>query len=90
MSNFKITAKAPTSWQRSALGQFNMGIENLNGSFYSEKIFDSEKDAKGYLVGVATVYYDEFEGQVDDHLENIENYGMLTIDGVTARICEEE
>lgn len=90
-TQFKIAATAPTSYQYNSLSRFGMTIKkNGNGSFSSEQVFDSEEEAKAYLVERAERYYDEFEGQVDEHLQDIEKYGMLTIDAVTARIDEVE
>lgn len=90
-TKFKVTATAPTIYQYSSLTRFGLKIkENGNGSFTGEMLFDDHEDAKKHLIDRATYYYDEFEGQIDEHLEDIENYGMLTIDAVTARIEEVE
>ena len=62
--------------------------KNGNGSFTSEQIFDSEEEAKAYLVERAELYYEESEEQPEEHLEDIEKYGQLTIDAVTAHIEE--
>jgi hypothetical protein len=87
---FKITATAPTSYQYSSLTKFNLDKkENANGSITGQRIFDTKEEAKQYLIDRAKRYYDEYEGQVDEHLEDIENYDCLTIDAVTARIEEE-
>lgn len=90
-TQFKITATAPTAYQYNSLSRFGMNIKKRgNGSFTSEQVFDSEEEAKAYLVERAERYYDEYEGQVDEHLEDIEKYGQLTIDAVTAHIEEVE
>jgi len=87
---FKVTATAPTSYQYSSLTKFNLDKkENANGSITGDRIFDTKEEAKQYLIDRAKRYYDEYEGQVDEHLEDIENYDCLTIDAVTARIEEE-
>jgi hypothetical protein len=87
---FKVTATAPTSYQYSSLAKFNLDKkENANGSITGQRIFDTKEEAKQYLIDRAKRYYDEYEGQVDEHLEDIENYDCLTIDAVTARIEEE-
>lgn len=91
MTQFKVSATAPTVYQIQSLRHFGMDVKKHgNGSFSSEQVFDTEEEAKAYLVERAEKYYDEFEGQVDEHLEGIEKYGMLTIDAVTARIDEVE
>ena len=90
-TKFKISATAPTAYQYNSLSRFGMKIKkNGNGSFSSEQLFDSEEEAKDYLVERAERYYGEYEGQVDEHLQEIKKYGMLTIDAVTARIDEVE
>lgn len=87
----RITATAPTVYQKRSLSFFNLNEkENGNGSFKGTMDFASEEDAKNYLIDRAQMYYDEFEGQVDEHIEDIEKYGVLTIDAVTARIEEIE
>ena len=90
-NKFKVTAKAPTVYQTNSLRRFGMAIKEMgNGSFLSEETFDSEEEAKDYLVKRAEMHYDEFEGQVNEHLSTIENNGYLEIDAVTARIEEVE
>jgi ketol-acid reductoisomerase len=90
-TQFKVTATAPTVYQTSSLRRFGMTVKEIgNGSFHSEQIFESEEEAKAYLVSRAEMYYDEFEGQVDEHLSTIEKNGYLEIDAVTARIEEVE
>lgn len=89
MSKFKVVATAPTAYQYNSLSRFGMTIKkNGNGSFSSEQTFDSVEEAKAYLVERAEMYYDEYEGQVDEHLGSIEKHGCLEIDAVTAHIEE--
>lgn len=91
MKTFKVTATAPTVYQTSSLRRFGMKVNKLgNGSFNSFQIFDSEEEAKTYLVSRAEMYYDQFEGQVNEHLETIEKNGYLEIDAVTAKIEEDD
>lgn len=85
----RITATAPTVYQKRSLSFFNLNEKaNGNGSFTGTMDFESEDDAKEYLISRAEMYYDEYEGQVDEHFEDIQRYGSLTIDAVTARIEE--
>ncbi|MFZ1786721.1 MAG: hypothetical protein WAT92_00355 [Saprospiraceae bacterium] len=85
----RITATAPTAYQYQSLCKFNLNNnKNGNGSFTGTMDFYSEQDAKDYLINRAEMYYDEYEGQVDEHIEDIEKYGVLTIDAATARIEE--
>ena len=87
----RITAIAPTSYQKRSLSFFNLNEKkNGNGSFTGTMDFYSEQDAKEYLITRAEMYYDDYEGQVTEHIEDIERCGILTIDAVTARIVEIE
>lgn len=89
MAQFKVTAKAPTAYQYNSLSRFGMNVKKHgNGSFTAEQIFKSEEEAKDYLATRAQMYYDEYEGQVDEHLISIEKHGVLEIDAVTAHIEE--
>ena len=87
----RITATAPTVYQIQSLSKFLLDVKKyMDGSFVGTKDFYSEADAKVYLIERAENYYDEFEGQVNEHLEDIEKYGQLRIDAVTAHIEEIE
>jgi hypothetical protein len=85
----RIVAVAPTTYQSRSLSHFNLNNKkNFGGSITGTMDFIDEEEAKDYLRNRAHIYYDEYEGQVDEHLEAIESIGMLTIDAVTARIIE--
>jgi hypothetical protein len=87
----RITATAPTVYQKRSLSFFNLNEKaNGNGSFTGTMDFSSEEEAKEYLITRAEMYYNEYEGQVDEHIDDINNYGYLTIDAVTAKIEEIE
>jgi hypothetical protein len=95
MTNFKISAVAPTVYQSRSLSAFGMGSNKSgNGSFWAEKEFDTEKEAKAFLVTRAERYFDgnsdNDEANLQDALESIEKYGMLRLDAVTASIEEVE
>ena len=87
---FKVIAKAPTVYQFRSLGHFFLNITEGCGSFSGEKIFNTKKDAEQHLIECAERYYDEYEGQVDEHIDEIKKYGTLTIDAVSAGIEEFE
>jgi hypothetical protein len=88
---YRIVATAPTVYQKRSLSFFNLNEKAIgNGSFVGTMSFNSVQDAKNYLNLRAEMYYDEYEGQVNEYLEDIEKYGVLTIDAVTARIEEVE
>lgn len=89
--SFKITASAPTGYQLSSLKQFGMPVtDNGNGRLSSIMIYDTEQEAKDYLIERAKMYYDEYEGQVDPYIDDINQYGFLEIDAVSAYIFEIE
>lgn len=92
---YTIKATAPTAYQLQSLIAFAIGSDkNGNGSFTGEKEFDTDEEAKEYLKGRASVYNDEDPCGSDERLAkmyaNIDRYGMLTLDAVTARIEETE
>jgi hypothetical protein len=91
MMTHRIVAVAPTIYQKSSLSSFNLDERvNGNGSFTGTKDFASEEEAKEYLIKRAEMYYDEYEGQVEGHIEDIQKHGSLTLDAVTAKIVEIE
>ena len=91
MRNFKIQAIANTQHSLSSLSRFN--LENRmtpRGNIVGEGFFDTLEEAEQYLITRAEMYYDEYEGQVDEHIEQIKRSGSLEIDAVTAYIHEIE
>lgn len=88
---YTVIATAPTGYQSSSLKHFNLPIKKHgDGSFSASETFATEQEAKEFLKQRAEIYYDEYEGQVDDHIEGIEKFGSLTIDAATARIVEND
>ena len=88
---YRIVATAPTVYQKQSLSKFNLNEKrNMSGSFTGTLEFYTEEDAKAYLINRAEMYYDEYEGQLDEHISDIERRGSLTIDAVTASIIEIE
>lgn len=90
MTQFKITATAPTSYQTQSLRAFGMNVEKHgNGSYTSEQIFDTEKEAKEFLAVRAERYFDgnsnNDETDLIEALKDIEK-GYLRLDAVTASI----
>ena len=85
----RIICNIPTVYQYQSLLRFNLNIKaNGNGSYTGTMEFYSKQDTKDYLRNRAEMYYDEFEGQVDEYIKDIEDYGILTIDAATARVEE--
>lgn len=88
MTQFRITATAPTTYQYQSLRHFGIPIkQHIGGSFSSEQYFDTEKDAKDYLISRAEMYF-ESEKELNDAIENINKYKSLSLDAVTAHIVE--
>lgn len=89
---FTITATAPTVYQLNSLRSFKMKVtENANGSFTASQDFETERDAKDYLIKLAEDFYFEDGKEItSNHIENIKKYGSLRLDAVSASIEEKE
>jgi hypothetical protein len=88
MSNFKITAKVPTVYQRTSLTHFGLPItKHGSGSFSICEEFETKEEAEQYLRQRAEMYI-ENETELNEALEEIEKYGVLELDAATARIEE--
>lgn len=86
---YKIKAVAPTAYQYTSLGWFNMPIKPVgNGSYISERLSDTEEEAKEYLTDIARNYYEFNDGKLEDALKDIAAAGILEIDTIVARIEE--
>lgn len=88
-TQFKITATAPTAYQHASLQRFGLDIEKCGGSYVGTKIFETELDAKNYLIDRAERYF-ENESELQEEILDIEKYGVCRLDAVTARIEEVE
>ena len=84
---YKITAIAPTSYQFSSMLSFGMPYRNEYGRFIAQQEFASEEDAKEHLRARAEMSL-ESEEEITEALHDIEKYGRLTLDAVTASIEE--
>lgn len=81
-----IKALCPTNYQRQSLRAFGMPIQDYgNGSSSAELEFGDEDSAKAYLTNRAEMYYED-EAELADAMDDIEKYGQLTLDAVTAKI----
>lgn len=85
-----VKAIAPTAYQLKSLSYFGATKKHLDGSYSVEIEFNSKEDAISYLIERATSYYDEHEGQVNEHIKRIQDHGSLEIDAVTGYIEEIE
>lgn len=94
-TTIRISATAPTTYQLQSLRQFGMEVKHHgNGSHTATQDFDTEKEAKEYLIERAEIYFDgnsdNDEKDLIEALESIEKHGVLTLDAVTASIEEVE
>lgn len=90
MTTFRITAIAPTTYQLSSVRLFGSEVKSLyNGKHIFQKDFDSEEEAKSYLISRAEYYY-ETEEQLNEAVEGINKYGSLQLDAVNGSIEEVE
>ena len=89
MNKFKIVAKAPTAYQLQSLRAFNLDVvKNNNGSYTGTSEFETENEAKKYLIKRAIMYYDDNETSLEDAIRDIELYSYLNLDAVTGSIEE--
>jgi hypothetical protein len=93
-NKFKVTATAPTTYQFNSVKRFGYNVKSLgNGSHRFEQEFETEQEAKEYLIERANMYWensDMSEQELKEMLSDIEKYGMLTLDAVTGRVEEIE
>lgn len=88
---FKITATAPTTYQLSSLRAFNLDTKkNGNGSHSGELTFESKDAAMEHLIKRADMYNDQDPEGTEERLaemyNDINQFGQLTLDAVTAHI----
>jgi hypothetical protein len=90
MTNFKITATAPTTYQLQSLRLFGLNVKSYaNGSHFGEEFFNTEEEAKAFLIKRAEMYF-ESENELNEAISDIENYGSLRLDAVCGNIEEVE
>jgi len=92
MTNFKITATAPTTYQLQSLRLFGLNVKSYaNGSHVAEEFFNTIEEAKAFLIKRAEMYF-ESEYELNEAISDIENYGSLRMDAVCGSIekIEEE
>jgi hypothetical protein len=93
-NKFKVTATAPTAYQLNSVRAFGYNVKSLgNGSHRFEQEFETEEEAKNYLIERANKYWensDMSEQELNEMIEEINTYGSVTFDAVTGRIEEVE
>ena len=88
---YKVIATAPTTYQLNSVRQFGSPItSHRDGSHVFSQSFETEGEAKEYLKERAHLYYNDTEEELNEAIDDIEMYGCLSIDAVTASIEEEE
>ena len=89
MKTFKVIATADTAYQLQSLSNFGMEVKsNLNGSYTAEQEFDTEKEAKDFLIERAELYFDMEEEKLADAIDTIERFGQIRLDASTGRVVE--
>lgn len=94
-TTIRISATAPTAYQLQSLRHFGMEVkQHGNGSYSATQDFDTELEAKQFLVQKAEYYFDgnsdNDEKDLIEALDSIEKHGVLTLDAVTAGMEEVE
>ena len=85
-TKFRITATAHTSYQYQSLANFGKPEKLGNGSFRFQQDFESEEEAKQYLIERAEGYYDDNMTAFEKLEQEINNFGQVTLDAVTGYI----
>lgn len=91
MKKITINATAQTSYQLSSLRAFGLEItSNGNGSHSASQEFNTEDEAKAYLIERAEMFFDgnseNDEERLADAIERINKYGSVYLDAVCATI----
>ena len=83
---YKVTAIAPTSYQLNSVSKFGSPvIPNPDGSHTFSAEFDTEDEAKQYLMNRAERYFEDIE-ELENAINDIKKYGTLRIDAVAGSI----
>jgi hypothetical protein len=91
MKKFKLIATADTAYQLQSLRNFGMEVKShLDGSYSAEKEFDTEKEAKDFLIESAEIYFDMEEEKLIDAIDTINRFGQIRLDASTGRVVEIE
>lgn len=88
-ATFRITAIAPTAYQYQSCRLFGHPEKMGNGSFVFQQDFETEEEAKKYLIERAEGYF-ENQNELDEAIDQINEYGSVTLDAVTGYIKEVE
>ena len=92
MKKFKVSAEAPTTYQLRSVRAFGSPIKShMDGTHTFEQIFDSEKEAKEYLIKRAEIFHEQStEEELQEAISDINKYGSVRFDAVSGGIEEIE
>lgn len=88
---YQVKATAPTSYQLQSVRLFGSPIKsNMDGSHtFKSEIFDTEQEAKDYLIQRAEMYF-ENEDDLQEAIDEINEYGSLSMDAASGGVYEVE
>lgn len=89
MKTYRVKAIAPTSYQYQSCALFGHPEKLGNGSFRFQQQFETEEEAKKYLIERANGYFYN-QSELDEAMQQINDYGSVTLDAVTGYINEVE
>ena len=89
---YQVKATAPTSYQLQSVRLFGSPIKsNMDGSHtFKSEIFDTEQEAKDYLIKRAEMYFDSDERELNEAINDINKYGSLSMDAASGGVYEVE
>ena len=86
MTTFQLKAIAQTSYQLQSVRNFGTEIKHYpNGTYVFCQEFETEQEAKNYLISRAENYF-ETEEEINEAIEEINTYGSIRMDAVNGRI----
>lgn len=85
-TKYRVTAQAPLGAKVMALRKFGTPQQISKGVLTVNKVFNSEAEAINYLIERAELYLRKTE--LSEAIADIEMYGSLTLDSVTAQVQE--
>ena len=89
---YQVKATAPTAYQLQSVRLFGSPIKsNMDGSHtFKSEIFDTEQEAKDYLIKRAEMYFDSDERELNVAINDINKYGSLSMDAASGGVYEVE
>ncbi len=88
---YQVKATAPTVYQLQSVSLFGSPIKsNMEAITFKSEIFDTEQEAKEYLIKRAEMYFDSDEKELNEAINDINKYGSLRMDAASGGIYEVE